>query len=618
VLFRSRALILGVLAFSACGGVPPREPEPEPPPAASIESKKAMSSWIPEDAAVGVKSPELRALLGEHWAFSMQESPVWATRLGIHRFDDKLGDRSEANIAERRKRTRRFLERANALSEDGLSQEDAVTLRLLRQELTGDVRSDVCEYELWSLSPRNNPVTEWNQLHENHQVESVEDGRNLAARYRLIANVIDQDSSNLRRGVKRGLFANAESTRRVVDMVEKQLAQAFLDWPLLTPTTKPHASWPAGERERFRKEIKAAVEERVKPALERYLAVVRGEILPKARGPEAEGIGALPHGKQCYEVEIQQHTTLDKSAEELHELGKKERARIDAAMLELGKKLFGKKTLAEVLRTLRTDPKLYFANEAEIVQKAESSLARAKQKMPEWFGVLPKADCVVRRIPDYEAPYTTIAYYKQPDADGTKPGEYFINVFEPKKRPRFEAEVLAVHESIPGHHLQIAIAQERGELPAFRKHGGATSFVEGWGLYTERLAEEMGLYSADLDRMGVLSFDAWRASRLVVDTGVHHFGWTRKQAEDYMLAHTALTELNVKNEVDRYITWPGQALAYKVGQLEIIALRAKAEKALGARFRLPKFHDALLAGGAVSLPELRLQVDRFIRESQGS
>lgn len=577
-----------------------------------------MSTWTPEDAAVGVGSPELAKLLGEHWAYTMQEAPVWATRLGIHRFDDKLGDRSEANIDVRRQRTRAFLERANRVEEDGLSESDAVTLRLLRQELAADVRSDVCEYELWSISPRNNPVTEWNQLHENHQVDSVEDGRNLVARYRQIANVIDQDSANLRRGVKRGLFANAESTRRVVDMVEKQLAQPFDEWPLISPTKKAHDDWPATELEKFRTEIRAHVEERVKPALTGYLAVLKNDILPKARGPEAEGIGALPQGKQCYAVEIQAHTTLEKSAEELHELGKREGARIDQAMLELGKKLFRKNTLPEVLRTLRTDPKLYFATEAEIVQKAESSLARAKAKIPEWFGVLPKADCVVRRIPDYEAPYTTIAYYKQPDADGTKPGEYFINVFEPKKRPRFEAEVLAVHESIPGHHLQIAIAQERGELPAFRKHGGATAFVEGWGLYTERLAEEMGLYTGDLDRMGVLSFDAWRASRLVVDTGIHHFGWTRKQAEEYMLAHTALTELNVKNEVDRYITWPGQALAYKVGQLEILELRKEAERALGAKFRLPKFHDALLSGGAVSLPELRLSIQRFIQASQKS
>ena len=214
--------------------------------------------------------------------------------------------------------------------------------------------------------------------------------------------------------------------------------------------------------------------------------------------------------------------------------------------------------------------------------------------------------------PDYEAPYTTIAYYRQPHFDGSKPGEYFVNTYKPETRPRYEAEVLAFHEAIPGHHLQIAISHERSQLPAFRKFGGNTAFSEGWALYTERLAAEMDLYSGPLDRMGMLSYDAWRASRLVVDTGIHAMGWTRKRAETFMLEHTALAANNIRNEVDRYISWPGQALAYKVGQLEILRLRARAKAGLGNRFDIRKFHDRVLENGAVTLPVLADQIERWI------
>jgi uncharacterized protein (DUF885 family) len=232
--------------------------------------------------------------------------------------------------------------------------------------------------------------------------------------------------------------------------------------------------------------------------------------------------------------------------------------------------------------------------------------------MGAFFGILPKADCIIRRVPDYEAPYTTIAYYRPPHPDGSKPGEYFVNVFEPKTRPRFQARVLALHEAIPGHHLQIAISQELPEMPAFRKHGGFTAYVEGWALYTERLGDEMGLYRDDLDRLGMLSFDAWRAGRLVVDTGIHAMGWSRDRAKAYLAEHTALALNNIDNEVDRYISWPGQALGYKLGQLEIRRLRAEAEAALGDAFSLPAFHDVVLSIGAVSLPVLRDRVAAFV------
>jgi uncharacterized protein (DUF885 family) len=270
--------------------------------------------------------------------------------------------------------------------------------------------------------------------------------------------------------------------------------------------------------------------------------------------------------------------------------------------------VLGAPDLAATLAALRGNPSVHFTNGDEIVAVAEASLARAVAAIPEWFGRLPRAECVVVRMEPHEEQHSTIAYYRQAPQDGSRPGRYYINTYAPETRPRYEAEALAFHESVPGHHLQIAIGQELEQLPAFRRHAETTAYVEGWGLYTERLSDEMGLYSGDLDRIGMLSYDAWRASRLVVDTGMHALAWSRSEAIEFMTAHTVLGLNNIANEVDRYIGWPGQALAYKIGQLEIRRLRTEAEAALGASFDIRRFHDAVLGHGALPLAVLRRSV----------
>jgi uncharacterized protein (DUF885 family) len=300
------------------------------------------------------------------------------------------------------------------------------------------------------------------------------------------------------------------------------------------------------------------------------------------------------------------------TSEEVHALGLAEIARTDAELVKLGAKVLGTKDLASTIARLRDDRTLYFSSGPELLAAAKQALDRAKAAIPKYFAVLPKTDCVMREIPAHEAPYTSIAYYRQPNYDGTKPGEYFVNTYKPETRPRFELEALTWHESIPGHHLQIALSQELGAVPAFRKLDGSNAYVEGWALYTERLAEEMGLYSGDLDRLGKLSYDAWRASRLVVDTGLHSLGWKRAEAEAFMREHTALTLVNISNEVDRYIGWPGQSLSYKIGQLEIVKLRGEAETELGDAFDLKAFHAVVLGAGAVTLPILDERVRGWI------
>jgi uncharacterized protein (DUF885 family) len=580
----------------------------------SVPTAPLESTFIPEDASVGVTDVGLFGLVSRYWAWQLEQRPIFATTIGVRAYDARIDDNSSIGIAAYRRGLAMFIEEARAIDAEGLPARDRTTLLLLLEDLEAEHGSAVCEFERWSLSPRGNPVTEWSYLPELHPLSGRADLEPLVRRVSAIGASIDNEAANLESGAKDGLFANRESTRRVIEIVEKQLRDKDEDWPLITNVkTVPEDAALLREAQ---SQILPLVRDGVRPALTRYLGVLRDTVLPGARSEAQSGVSALPHGAACYASQVRRHTSLQLPASEIHELGLIEIARIDEEIRSLGERLFQTKTLEETLSRLRSDPSLYFEDEAGVEEKAKAALAEAKAAMPRFFHTVPKTDCVVTRIPDYEAPYTTIAYYRPP-IPGEKLGEYFINVHAPTTRPRYEAAALAYHEAIPGHHLQIAIAQELPALPAFRKHLGLNVFVEGWALYTERLADEMGLYASDLDRMGMLSYDAWRAARLVVDTGLHAFGWSRAQAKAFMHAHTALAANNIDNEVDRYIVWPGQALGYKLGQLEIWKLRRQAEQALGERFSLPLFHDAVLTQGAVSLEVLRAQVEAFISSNEG-
>jgi uncharacterized protein (DUF885 family) len=282
-------------------------------------------------------------------------------------------------------------------------------------------------------------------------------------------------------------------------------------------------------------------------------------------------------------------------------------------MSKVGQQALGTASLPEIRKRLRADRKLFFSTREEIQTAAKRALDRAQAAQSQFLGRLPRTPCVIKAIEPFEEKDAPIAYYRPAAVDGTRPGAYYVNTSEPATRARYEVEALAFHESVPGHHVQIAIAQELHGMPEFRKHAGVTAFVEGWGLYAERLADELGLYSAALDRLGRLSFEAWRACRLVVDTGIHALGWSRAKAITFMEESAVLAKNNVVNEVDRYIAWPGQALAYKLGEREIRRLRADAEKSLGPKFKLGAFHDVVLGGGAVTLPVLREEIDAWVK-----
>ncbi|MBK9263692.1 MAG: DUF885 domain-containing protein [Polyangiaceae bacterium] len=605
------AMSLGA-ALSSCAGQAPT---------ATVANKSADGvrdrGPLAADAVAGVTDKTLATLLEDHFDWELRQSPTRATRLGDHRFDSELGRERAEDIEASRKERKAFVARARGIDASALSADDRTTLALLVGDLEADMGAEVCEAETWELSSFSSPVSATNHLPELHLVSTAADAKHLLARYGEIERVIHERQDNLRRGLREGRVASRESVKRLLAQLERQLGRPVKEWSLLTVLSSPAAkerrkSFTAAEEAAFLDDAAKIVETRVAPAYRAFRDFVSKEILPAARPDDREGVSALPGGGACYRARIVMHLGSAREPEELHRTGLAEIERINGEMRLLGKKLFGTDDIAAILNRLRTDKELYFDTPQAVEEAAKKALEKARAAIPQMFGILPKTDCVVSVIPEEEAPFTTVAYYREPNYDGTKPGEYFINTYRPEIRPKFEMEALSYHESIPGHHLQIAIAQERGALPAFRKFGRATAFVEGWALYTEKLADESGLYSSDLDRMGMLSYDAWRASRLVVDTGMHHLGWTRAKAEEYMQSHTALTASNIENEVDRYIAWPGQALAYKVGQLEISRLRQSAKEALGAKFDLKGFHDAVLSSGPVTLPVLQQQIDAWV------
>jgi uncharacterized protein (DUF885 family) len=547
-----------------------------------------------------------------YWDKRLEGDPVEATLLGERRFDDRMPDPGPAFNQAEIARLGALAARVKAVPSEGLSAADRVTQAALLGEIDNEIAARECAIAEWAVDPRDGPQVALLNLAHLQTVRDPAQGRALVARWQNIPAYLDTRSANLRRALGEGRVATRESVERSLRQLDDLLAQPATAWVLGEPGRAERPAWSEDDRRALREGVDEAVGEGIRPAFARYRQVVRDEVLPRARDDQHVGLRHLPGGEACYAKMIRVHTSLALAPEEIHRIGLEEIARIRGEMTALGEKLFGTRDLAAIQHRLRTDPALYFHDRAGVEAKAVEALARAEAAMPRWFGKLPRTPCVVKRVEGYEEKDTTIAYYRQPAVDGSRPGTYYINTYAPETRPRYEAEALAFHESVPGHHTQIALAQEQGELPEFRKHLGVTAYVEGWALYTERLAAEMGLYSADLDRMGMLSFDAWRASRLVVDTGLHALGWDRQRATQYMMDNTALARNNVENEVDRYIGWPGQALAYKLGQREIFALRAQAQRRLGPAFDIRAFHDNVLAHGAVSLAVLRAELERWL------
>jgi uncharacterized protein (DUF885 family) len=553
----------------------------------------------------------LARICDEYWQGTLKAGPTTATSLGDHRYDAMLEDISPTGSELERQRLEGILAQVRTVDERDLSSAERITRSALLLELQNGLDGIACHFEDWVVDPLGGPQVGFMNLPDITAIRTPQHAADYVRRCRAMGPYLGQHIANLQRGLAAGRVAAHDQVRTVLEELDALLAQPIEKWALLRPLETKHVDWPAAVGATFSRDLTAAVRQVVKPAFARYRDFLGGKIMPVARPQDRAGLSFLPGGAEDYRRQIHIQTSLDLTPEALHQLGLEQVAIFRRELSELGLRALGTGDVAAIQRRLRGDTAMHFRTAAEVEAKASEALARARAAIPAWFGILPRTPCEVKVMGLYEAPNSTIAYYRQPAPDGSRPGYYMINTYKPETRPRYEAEALAFHEAIPGHHLQIAIAQELTGVPEFRKHQGTTAFVEGWALYTERLADEMGLYSGDLDRIGMLSYDAWRACRLVVDIGLHAMGWSRQQAIDYMVENSVLAENNIVNEVDRYLTWPGQALAYKVGQLEILKLRDEGKRRLGARFDIKGFHDAVLRNGAVALPVLREQIEAY-------
>jgi uncharacterized protein (DUF885 family) len=465
----------------------------------------------------------------------------------------------------------------------------------------------------------NGPQLTLAELPSGHPITSPEHAWSLVARYRAMGPALEQYVSNLRQGLARGLVAPRINVERVIRQLEAMLQVPATQSPwMVLPVQQLQGrgldpadlAGPRGEP--LLGALLEATEVHIYPGMQTLLEVLKAEVLPAARGQV--GVSALPMGRACYRARMRGSTGSEASALEIHQVGLREVARIRQEMLALVGDDLGGQPLSAWLAQLGRSPQQGFSSRQALLDYNRGLVARAQAELPRAFEALPSTPLEVRALEPFLEKDAPAAYYYSAPRDGSRPAIYYVNAYQPQKRPRYTMAVLAFHEAVPGHHLQIALAGEQEALPLFQREVGQTAFVEGWGLYAERLAGELGLYRDRDERLGALVYEMWRAVRLVVDTGMHTQGWSRQRALDYLVEHTGKDVGEASNEIDRYIVWPGQALAYKVGQLEILALRRQAQEALGERFDLPAFHSVVLGSGAVPMPTLRRTVRAWIAE----
>jgi uncharacterized protein (DUF885 family) len=472
------------------------------------------------------------------------------------------------------------------------------TYAITRQAIEGSVAKRVCRDELWNVSE----MTGW-QVNDGYLVTIQPVGTDAARaaaieRWRRLPAWIDTEIANHREGVRLGYTAPKRNVRTVIEQVRALAASAPKDSPFASP----------GQRDKtpdFQAAFDTLVTSEINPAATRYADFLEKEYLPAAR--DATPVAANPNGAACYDASVLYHSSSPKTAKEVHAIGLQQMELLTAEMKAIGQRSFGTSDVPALLQRLRTDPRFRFKNRAEKIAYSQAALARARQAIPSRFGLIPKADVEIRPYPAFREKNAPNEY-NPPAEDGSRPAVFFISAYQAEKQSRVADESTAFHETIPGHHMQIAIALERRDIHPIGRYISNSGYVEGWALYAERLADEMQLFSGDLDRLGMISSQAFRASRLVVDSGLHALGWTRQQAIDYMLEHTAESSHSITSEVDRYIIWPAQATSYMIGMLEIRAARDEAEKAMGSRFDLKGFHDRVLEDGAVPLTFLREKI----------
>ncbi len=555
---------------------------------------------------------QFKQLVADEWEFRMQEDPLFATLTGDHRFDDHLPGASEADFARRLEKMRSFRQRQREMSRNALTPggqlDYAIFARLLENEI---VEIEQRAYRM-PISKAGGFHLSFPELPLFVPLDTPADYEAYVARLNAFQRYVSDHIELMRTGLDEGQVPPRVTLDGVGDSLRPHIVQA----PAQSQLYKPFEQYPRTVAESDRRRLveagSAAIMHSVVPGYQALLRFVEDEYLPAARVDIAAS--NLPNGPAFYAHRIRYFTSLDLTADEIHRTGLDEVERIRAEMEAILRKTGFQGDLRQFIEFLRTDPRFYADSPAALLKETAYVLKKMDGELPRLFKTLPRMSYGIRPIPDFAAPGNTTAYYYPASGDGTRAGIYYVNTYDLKSRPLYEIEALSLHEAVPGHHLQIALQQELEHMEKFRRFGGFTSFVEGWALYAERLGLEVGFYQDPYSDFGRLSYEMWRACRLVVDTGMHALGWTRQQAIDFMAANTSSTLLNIINEIDRYIAWPGQALAYKIGELEIRKLRAQAEEALGPRFNLRGFHDLVLGSGAVPLDVLGDMVRQWIQQ----
>lgn len=567
------------------------------------------------DAPSGDAASQLHDLFAREWDFRTREDPLLATAVGRHDFNHLLPSVKVEDLERRAQTWRGFLAELDRVDREALGEADRINADVFRFQLESFVEE--LEYGAHEI-----PIVVDDGFHigfarlpSEVPLQTVADYENYIARLEAFPEYVSQHVALMRAGLARGMtlarvvlegYEVTIESHVVDDLGESIFHRPFVEFP---------DSVPEGERERLRQAGEQAITSSVVPGYRSFLAFMVDEYIPGAR--TTLGASELPDGDAYYAQRIRLFTTLDMSAEEIHSLGLSEVARIRAEMQEIIEEVGFKGDFAAFLHFLRTDPRFYARTPEELLQRASWLAKRMDAKLPSLFKTLPRMPYGVAPVPDHLAPKYTGGRYVGAPVGGTQPGYYWVNTYALENRPLYVLPALTLHEAVPGHHLQISLAQELEDLPEFRRHSYLSAFGEGWGLYSEWLGLEAGLYDDPYDHFGRLTYEMWRACRLVVDTGIHAMDWTREQTMDYLASHTALSLHEVRTETDRYISWPGQALAYKLGELKIKELRREAEDALGERFDVREFHDAVLANGSLPLPVLESVIREFIREREG-
>jgi uncharacterized protein (DUF885 family) len=552
----------------------------------------------------------LRQLLADEWAERLRADPLYATAVGIHEYDDRLPAVAPADFERERRQDEQFLKRLQAIARAALPTAERLNYDLFAYELRD--RLALATFRDWQV-----PLTSDSGFHsevllmaDGVPMTRQEDYRRFIARLNAVPDYFEQQIANLRLGLAEGRTLPAVVMPGVLKILEGQQYATADASPLFEPFRHFPDTIPPPEQQGLLAAGRAAIETRVLPAYRRLLEFLRDSYTPAAR----KSIAAveLPDGRAYYAALVRHYTTLDITAEQVHRIGLDEVARIqhemDAAMRATG--FAG--DLAAFQHFLRTDPQFYATTPQQLLERASWIAKQIDGRLPGWFGKLPRLPYSVQPVPADLAPNYTAGRYSPPPQGGTRGGEYWVNTTSLDQRPLYALTALTLHEAVPGHHLQISLARELADVPPFRQQLDPTAFVEGWALYAEKLGVDMGMYRTPYDEFGRLTYEMWRACRLVVDTGMHALGWSREQARDYLRSHTALSEREVQTEIDRYIAWPGQALAYKMGELKILELRQRTRAALGADFDIRAFHDTVLGNGGVPLPVLEQQVNAYI------